>query len=282
VWGGEGAARAEEQRSDRKITQNIFHLSYDVNIESPHAQKAAMATEHAGVVMFLSLPIAKSLLSLVRRNTPSIYDTVILHMTSLWYRTTLLLIPAKSTVLDIGMGTGTSLLANVDLVRSQNLQIVGVDFTESYVSAANSNFERQAAAGFLSCNYGSVYDAALLKSLAPPTLFDAVYFSGSIALMPDPVAALNAVEAVLKTGQCVYVTQTFQRRSLPGLAVIKPMVKHLTTIDFGQLCFEPEILDIYSRCNLELVSHEVIPNSVDNMWQAAYISVLRKATATNK
>jgi hypothetical protein len=104
------------------------------------------------------------------------------------------------------------------------------------------------------------------------------YFSGSIALLPDPAAALRGACKVLKKGGAVYVTQTFQHLSFPGLSVIKPCVKYITTIDFGELVMEKDILRVYASVaeELELVRHEKIEGSVDNALQKAYVSVLRK------
>jgi hypothetical protein len=73
----------------------------------------------------------------------------------------------------------------------------------------------------LQCIHASVYDDNLGQQLAKIDAssksndcrdFDAVYFSGSISLMPDPVAALHATAKLLKAGGKIYVTQTFQRR----------------------------------------------------------------------
>ena len=119
-----------------------------------------------------------------------------------------------------------------------------------------------------------------MKSLvpAPRRKFDAAYFSGSIALLPDRVSALSSAAAAVKNGGKIYVTQTYQKRTFPGLATMKRNLKYLTTIDFGELTMESEILEVFERAGTEagckLVSHEKVPGSVDNAMQAAYISVL--------
>lgn len=55
---------------------------------------------------------------------------------------------------------------------------------------------------------------------------------------------------------------------------MKPLLKYATTIDFGQLVREDEVLKTFKNSGLELVKHDVIPGSVDNTFQAAYLSVL--------
>ena len=130
----------------------------------------------------------------------------------------------------------------------------------------------------MSVVYGSVYDLPLLKSLAPKgpnSKFDAVYFSGSISLLPDPLEALRTVAKVLKKGGLIYVTQTYQHRNVPGLATFKRNMKFFTTIDFGELTFEKDIMEIYNNSEYEVVEHKPIEGSVDNAFQTAYLTILK-------
>mmetsp|Transcript_39139 Transcript_39139/g.91189 ORF Transcript_39139/g.91189 Transcript_39139/m.91189 type:complete len:316 (-) Transcript_39139:464-1411(-) len=118
--------------------------------------------------------------------------------------------------------------------------------------------------------------------------FDSVYFSGSLSLMPDPLDALLSSASVVKPSGYVYVTQTYQHKidgyfgSLLNsiIVFIKPMVKFLTTIDFGRLVMEDEILTkVFSKVDeLELVEHRLISGSINNYFQGAYLTVLRKKT----
>ncbi len=117
----------------------------------------------------------------------------------------------------------------------------------------------------------SVYDCPLPS---PPSgdLYDAVYFSGSITLMPDPAGALRAVRCVWctctvskthahtqvakmlrpNTGT-IYITQTFQVKSVPFMNTIKPMLKYLTSIDFGALTFEQDMFNIIKAADMVLL-----------------------------
>lgn len=116
--------------------------------------------------------------------------------------------------------------------------------------------------------------AALTK---PQKVFGAVYFSGSFSLLPDPPAALRMTSKVLADNGKIYITQTFQRKTLPFLNMIKPWIYYITSIDFGQLITTSEILDLYKEVDdeLEVESHALIEGSIDTMLQGAYMSVLR-------
>ena len=52
-------------------------------------------------------------------------------------------------------------------------------------------------------------------------------------------------------------------------------MKYATTIDFGKLVREEDVLKTFQDSGLKVVKHEVIPGSVDNTFQAAYLSILR-------
>jgi 2-polyprenyl-3-methyl-5-hydroxy-6-metoxy-1,4-benzoquinol methylase len=132
-------------------------------------------------MLHLALLLAGLILAsyLLRRHSPRVYDAIILHMTSLWYSTVIDALPEGSKVLDVGMGTGTSLLSCRKEIEEKHLSFTGVDFTEVYVQAATAKFKEAGADAFLSCKYGSVYDEELLASLAPRSLFDAVYVRAS-------------------------------------------------------------------------------------------------------
>ena len=107
-------------------------------------------------------------------------------------------------------------------------------------------------------------------------LFDAIYFSGSISLMPNPTEALKCTAKMLKPNGRIYITQTFQKRNLPLFGRIKPALKYITTIDFGKLTFKPEVDEFCRASGLAVIEDEVIENSVNNFMQAAYIIVLQR------
>ena len=94
-----------------------------------------------------------------------------------------------------------------------------------------------------------------------------------------PLAALRAAATMLKPSGTIYITQTFQRRNVPGLSMFKPMMKYLTTIDFGQLVFEPEVVHIVESAQMEVIENIVIPNSVNNPMQVARLLVVKPKTS---
>ncbi|KAL3938901.1 MAG: hypothetical protein SGBAC_006277 [Bacillariaceae sp.] len=202
-----------------------------------------------------------------------VYDTLILHMTTKWYEVVLSQLPENSTLLDVGVGTAGALINCSAIVKNRGLKIVGVDYDKDYVIQAQVALEKAGLQDSVQVFHKSVYDLDKDKD----GVFDAVYFSGSFTLLPDPVEALRVVKPLTKSK--IYVTQTYQRKSPPLLAYIKPLLRYLTTIDFGQLTFEADIGKFFSEkvpkeCGLKLESHEVIEGSLDTSLQAAYLTIL--------
>jgi ubiquinone/menaquinone biosynthesis C-methylase UbiE len=221
---------------------------------------------------------------LIRKFSPEIYDMIIVKMTSKWYKTVLQRLPEGARVLDIGIGTGSALAENATLVQQKDLRIVGVDYDQAYVTKCEQVIRDTSGLIGRTCVVcKSVYDADLLSvanSAASADdaneLFDAVYFSGSISLMPDPAEALRSTGQLLQPNGRLYITQTFQRKGTKFMEIFKPLLKYFTTIDFGKLTYEKDVTKFCDDSGLETVEKSIIPGSVDNYFQAAFIIVLKK------
>ena len=219
------------------------------------------------------------------RTKSYIYDAIILHMTETWYRSVLSKLDNNSIILDVGVGTGGALLKSIDLIQQKELKIVGIDIDEAYVSAGKLSIQQLGMEDRISIDVVDVYgDKSHVMRLAKKLgaqenedgqFIDAVYFSGSFSLLPNPVKALQLVSKYIKNDGCIYITQTYQRKTPFFLPYIKPWMKYVTTIDFGNLVREEEVLETFKESDLEVLEHDVIPRSVDNIMQAAYLSVLR-------
>ena len=218
-----------------------------------------------------------------------IYDAVILGMTETWYRAVLEKLPDGSTILDVGIGTGGALLRCSDLLVKKDLKVIGIDIDSAYVEAGKDAVLTAGMDDRISIDVVNVYEAKekvleLVKKIGGTAdsegrFVDAVYFSGSFSLLPDPVNALHLVSEFVKAKDgekgSIFITQTYQRKTPFFLPYLKPLLKYATTIDFGQLVTEEDILRTFKESRLEVVEHEVIPGSVDNSLQAAYLTILR-------
>jgi SAM-dependent methyltransferase len=162
-----------------------------------------------------------------------IYDAALLRWTIPWYGAVLGRIHPEGRVLDVGIGTAGALLAQRDLLTRRRLRVVGLDIDPDYVRRA-----RQVVAGAgleqsIEVRLESFYDHR-----GGP--YDAIYFSGSFMVLPDPRGALDHARTLLTPVGRLYFTQTFERRRSPLLDAIKPRLARITTIDFGRASYFDE------------------------------------------
>lgn len=195
----------------------------------------------------------------------AIYDTLILRLTSRWYAEVLRRVPEGAALLDVGIGTAGALLANADLVASKRLRVVGVDVDADYVARARERLARSSLAALAEVRLESVYDHR-----GGP--YDAVYFSGSFMLLPEPERALGHCRALLHPGGRIFFTQTIQKRPARWLEVLKPMLKRVTSIDFGRVTYEADFRAQIRAAGLEL---EEFTTLAEHGSRASCIAVAR-------
>jgi SAM-dependent methyltransferase len=194
-----------------------------------------------------------------------IYDTLILRLTSGWYAEVLRRVPEGATVLDVGIGTAGALLANDDLVKRKGLRIVGIDIDADYVARARRRLRDSLLADLAEVRLESVYD----HQGGP---YDAVYFSGSFMLLPQPEQALRHCRALLNPGGRMFFTQTIQEQPARWMEILKPMLKRVTSIDFGRVTYEDDFRAQIYAAGLELEEFTALAHHGS---RASYIAVAR-------
>jgi len=180
-----------------------------------------------------------------------IYDTLILGLTSRWYAEVLERMPEDAEVLDVGVGTAGALLANADLVRRKRLQVMGIDIDAGYIERARRRLRDSPLSDCAMVRLESVYDHR-----GGP--YDAVYFSASFMLLPEPDRALRHCKTLLKPGGRLYFTQTIQMQPSRWMEFIKPMLKRVTSIDFGRVTYEDVFREQIRAAGMELQEFTVL------------------------
>jgi SAM-dependent methyltransferase len=175
-----------------------------------------------------------------------LYDRLVAGMTSDWYRVVLDRLPDGARMLDVGIGTGAALARCAELVRAKRLEVVGLDIDRDYLRRCRAELLRSGLTAQVRPVYSSVYDHR-----GGP--YDAVYFSASLMLLPDPAAAIAHVADLLAPDGRLFATQTFQHRRSPLLERVKPMVRHVTTIHFGRVTYEEEFRLAFREAGVDLV-----------------------------
>lgn len=163
----------------------------------------------------------------------ALYDLTIVPLTASWYEAVLTRLPRGCRLLDVGIGTGGALLTQADRVAAQDLHVTGVDIDADYVARCARQVARRGLSQHVTARLESIYD----HEGGP---YDAAYFSGSFMLLPDPPAAVRHVVSLLSPGGRLWFTQTFEHERSPFLERMKPLLRRLTTIDFGRVTYEDE------------------------------------------
>jgi SAM-dependent methyltransferase len=180
-----------------------------------------------------------------------IYDATVVPMTAAWYRAVLERVPARCRFLDIGIGTGGALLTHADLLIRKDVLVTGIDVDIAYTARCRQAVARRGLGDRVVVRLESVYD----HHGGP---YDVAYFSGSFMLLPDPVAALHHVSALLSSTGRIYFTHTVERRRSRTLELLKPVLRLVTTIDFGRVTYEHDFRRTLAAGGIELEEQETL------------------------
>lgn len=202
-----------------------------------------------------------------------IYDVVIRPLTAGWYREVLSRLSLGSRLLDVGIGTGGALVANAPLIWQKDLQIVGVDIDPDYIQRAAKLVREKSLEGHVEVRLQSVYDHVAVRP------YDAVYFSASFMLLPDPQGCLRHIRAQLAPGGRVFFTQTFQEKRSALMEKAKPMLHKVTTIHFGQVTYEADFMAILRASGMHVDMVETIGKAGPRTYRLVVARFDQEATA---
>ncbi|KAL3914205.1 MAG: hypothetical protein SGPRY_007705 [Prymnesium sp.] len=231
------------------------------------------------VGLALAVGVGLAFRLLLTKLKAEVYDALIIQLTTRWYTAVLNRLKPQDRLLDIGIGTATALARNAHRVLEKKLVVVGIDYEEAYITKAVGVVKAAGLHDSVRLLTKSVYDPQLPVLFSGAARFHAIYFSGSLTLMPQPAAALRAAASMLHDKGRIYVTQTFQNQKSPLTEIIKPLLRWITTIDFGVVTvsarLEMRTMDeIVKSSGLTLLEDAAIPGSIDTSAQTARMYVL--------
>lgn len=180
-----------------------------------------------------------------------IYDRALMWLTPRWYREVIERVPAGAKMLDVGIGTGGAIARNAQLVRLKHLHITGLDIDVDYLKRCEKVLARAGLSEHVTLRLESIYEHR-----GGP--YDAVYFSASLPLLPEPVAALKHATTLLRPDRQVFFTQTFHHRKSAFMEKLKPMLHRFTTMHFGRVTYEEDFRRVLEEAGLELEELETM------------------------
>ncbi len=191
-----------------------------------------------------------------------IYDKALLPLTSGWYAEVIRRLEPGARLLDVGIGTGGALAKNAAAVRQRSITVVGVDIDAAYVQRSERVLEEAGLSEHVQVHLQSIYD----HEGGP---YDAVYFSASFMLMPDPPAVLRHVASLLSDEGRIFFTQTFQDRPSPMMERAKPLLRKLTTIDFGTVTYEADFRSTLAEGDVRILELATLGQSGPRSYRLA-------------
>lgn len=205
-----------------------------------------------------------------------VYDMLIVPMTARWYAAILDELAPGTRLVDVGIGTATALAKNADVVRRKRMAVCGFDYEAAYVRKAESVVHAAKLGEQLHVCQADARDPDLASTLGISNGWaDAVYFSGSITLIPDSPRVLQNVASLLKPGGRIFITQTFQNQPSPLMAHMKPLLRFLTSVDFGQLTYHADVTTIVKKAGMTIIDDRPIKGSIDTAAQTARMIIIR-------
>ena len=159
-----------------------------------------------GLVVVAAWVLLTALWYILPTARADLYDLLISRTTAKWYAVVLARVTPDSRILDIGIGTASALVRNQELVLGRRVTVVGIDPEREYVTKAARVVAAAGLADAVKVHRLSIYEPGLRSAFAGKAKFDHAYFSGSLTVLRDPVAALRCAATMLKPGGRVYVT----------------------------------------------------------------------------
>eukprot|EP00828_Plagiopyla_frontata_P020063 TRINITY_DN25638_c0_g1_i1.p1 TRINITY_DN25638_c0_g1~~TRINITY_DN25638_c0_g1_i1.p1 ORF type:complete len:227 (+),score=25.95 TRINITY_DN25638_c0_g1_i1:73-753(+) len=180
-----------------------------------------------------------------------IYDTLISRTLTMkvhqnWIQNSQNSLANISSILDIGVGTGLPLKSILSKLP-KDIQIKGIDIDGNYVKKAQQLFQEFNNVKIYEQNF---YDIEVKEK------YDLIIFTFSFMLMPDQDKAIEIAKKLLKKNGRIIFFLTLHTRESSIITKIKPWIKYLSTIDFGNITIGKKFLQILKDSGLQIIKQE--------------------------
>ena len=166
-----------------------------------------------------------------------IYDYFLSSHTTKLMKIALEKIPENSSILDVGIGTGTALTQNADLIKEKNIYITGIDINSTYLAKCKENIKEKELE-----RYVKVFNDDI-NTFATNERFDIILFSDSFAVIPNIYEILKECKVFLSDiGKMMVISALFKEHSM-WQSFVKKNIKYLTFVEFGNLMLKDDLLN---------------------------------------
>ena len=172
-----------------------------------------------------------------------LYKWIIHDATDHCYRNCLSYFQENARILDVGIGNGMMMRTYHPLIKTKGLNIVGLDINKTYLNHCDGMIH----------TYGLHHHIQIchqpVEVYEPKTKmrFDFILFSMSFMLIHDQSRVLDRVKAWLTPDGKIVFFQTLFRGKFKLMEFIKPRLKYITTIDFGNVIYERDLIGLLQQ-----------------------------------
>ncbi len=184
----------------------------------------------------------------------TLYKAIIKRVTDYCYQNCLEYFSPDSRILDVGIGNGVMLKEFYPLIKSKNLKITGIDINKNYLRHCDALIKSYKLENFINIYHESIENYEPLKI----HFFDFILFSMSFMLFKKQELVLNRIRNWLQPDGNVIFFQTMFKDKFPLMEMVKPKLKHFTTIDFGKVTYEKEFFDLLEKNKLSVSEDRLI------------------------
>ena len=177
-----------------------------------------------------------------------LYKWVIGDATAYCYRSCLDYFSENSVILDVGIGNGVMVRDHHREIKEKNLKITGLDIDSTYLKQCRELVENYDLADQIQVFEKPVEEFRPGRNGS----FDYILFSMSFMLLDDQESVLRKVSKWLKPeGEVVFFQTMFKTRNRL-IEEIKPRLKHLTTIEFGEVTYDDRFYELLKKQNFRV------------------------------
>ncbi len=183
-----------------------------------------------------------------------LYKMIINEVTDHCYNNCLDYFSNNSNILDVGIGNGAMVKNYHPLIKSKGLKITGIDINQSYINHCYRLIETYQLEDYIEIHHEPV------ETYEPPqrNFFDFILFSMSFMLFDDQKLVLDRIKDWLKPGGEVIFFQTMFKEKIRFIEFIKPKLKYVTTIDFGNVTYEKDFFALMNEKSLSVSEDRLI------------------------
>lgn len=183
-----------------------------------------------------------------------LYKMIIDDVTDLCYKNSLDYFSNNSAILDVGIGNGLMMKNYHSLIKFKGLKITGIDINKQYLNHCDHLIRTYQLENNIEifCKPVETYEPQ------KKGCFDYIFFSMSFMLFNDQKLVLDRIKDWLKVGGEIIFFQTMYEERFRLMEFIKPKLKYITTIDFGNVTYEKDFFALLHEKKLSILEDRLL------------------------